>query len=151
MSHSSILRPLEEVLAWLPFEVDDFAAVNTLFARWQESGNEADLDLLLKWMYGYIYRYVMVRFMRNETLSSVDVDILLSEMLIQVHDSMAKVSDADKFASYVSVICRNVYSNHLRKLVTQERLELTLDREPLVEREQFKERQFHEGIASRQM
>lgn len=139
MSHSSILRPLEEVLAWLPFEVDDFAAVNALFARWHQSRDEADLDLLIKWMYAYTYRYVMVRFVRNDTLSVVDVDILLSEMLLLVHDSMDQVTDPDKFASYASVICRNVYTNHLRKLMTQDRLERKLGAEAQVERGQFRE------------
>lgn len=144
MSLTNTLRPLEEVLSWLPFEVDDFAAVNNSYARWCETRSEKELDVVLKWMYGYTYRYVMVRYVRNDAMSSIDVDILHSAMFLQAYGSMNKINDPSKFASYTSVLCRNVYSNHVRKLIHQQELEFQEASVSQTEATQFSESSFRD-------
>jgi len=116
MSPDVLLRALDEVANELPFAIDDFAAANETFGRWRISKEEEDRAILLKWLYCYARRYLATKFMRHPRLNPAELEILISESFRKAYRQLQNVRDPDRFVSYVSVVCKNTFLNHYRRL-----------------------------------
>ena len=107
------LRHLDAVARHLPFGIDDYAAANAAFARWKASGEDDDLQAVELWTYCYVQRYFLIRFLRERGAPS-DFEACLSRAVQRARRSYDRVREAEKFASYVSVTCKNTLRNYRR-------------------------------------
>lgn len=115
MTLKAILRSFDEVAAHLPFHVEDVDEANKAFLRWHESGAPEDLRIVELWAYCYTRHYFIVKFLRDSAYGPMDLDTLVTKTFVQVRERLHRVSDPTRFASWVSVICRNAFINFLRR------------------------------------
>ena len=106
---------LAHVADRLPFAVDDYDAARDAFARWRQSGAEADRETVEVWSYGYVLWYFYSRFARERTAGPSDLDAAIEQAMRRVSRSMAAVREPRRFPNYVSRVCRNVLLTHRRR------------------------------------
>ena len=104
---------LGAVAAHLPFAVDDYDAANDAFARWRATGHDGALRDVELWLYVYTQRYFLTRFARERGAAS-DLDACVERVLARVRARFDAIERTDRFASYVSVVCKNTLRNHRR-------------------------------------
>ena len=117
MTLASPFRSLASVAQHLPFHLNETDKVNTAFRRWrQQDDDEAGYHVEL-WTYCFIRRYFLMKFTRDALFNNpADVDALIEQAYIKVQDHLSTVSDSAHYASWVSVLCKNAFLNHLRNL-----------------------------------
>ena len=111
MPHASS-SGLDAIAARIGFALDDYDAANSAFRRWQASGADADLERIQMWAYGYVQRYFLSRFANERAGGASDVDAAITRAFSRILDALDRIQNA--FASYVSVVCKNVLLNHRR-------------------------------------
>jgi len=111
VSHASS-SGLDAIAARIGFALDDYDAANSAFGRWQTSRTDGDLETIQMWAYGYVQRYFLSRFANERAGGASDVDAAITRAFTRILDALDRITDA--FASYVSVVCKNVLLNHRR-------------------------------------
>ncbi len=115
MTLKATMRSLDEVAAYLPFHVDDLEKANEAFQRWHARGEAEDLELVELWAYCYIRRYFIAKFLRDSVHGPTSLDQLVGKAFIRTRDNLDRVRQPERFASWVSVICKNTFINFLRR------------------------------------
>ena len=115
MTFKATMRALDEVAARLPFHVDELDRANEAFLRWRTSGSPRDLELVELWTYCYTRRYFIAKFLRDSAYGATDLDQLVGKAFTKARTNFESVQQPERFASWVSVICRNVFVNFLRR------------------------------------
>jgi RNA polymerase sigma factor (sigma-70 family) len=115
MPLKATMRSLDEVAAHLPFHVDDLDAANAAFQRWQETGRGEDLELVELWTYCYTRRYFIAKFLRDSVHGPTALDQLVGKAFTKARNNLENVRQPERFASWVSVICRHTFLNFLRR------------------------------------
>lgn len=115
MTIKATLRALDEVAAHLPFHVTDTDQANAAFLQWHASGAPEDLRIVELWTYCFTRHYFLVKFLRDSAYGPTDLDSLVSKAFARARDNLDRVSDPARYASWVSVICRNAFINFLRR------------------------------------
>jgi RNA polymerase sigma factor (sigma-70 family) len=115
MTLKATMRALDEVAAHLPFHVDDLDEANAAYQRWHTTGNPEDLEVVELWTYCYTRRYFVVKFLRDSAYGSTHLDMLVGKAFSRARDNLEKVKQPERFASWVSVICKNTFINFLRR------------------------------------
>lgn len=115
MPLKATMRSLDEVAAYLPFHVDDVDAANAAFQRWQTTGSAEDLELVELWMYCYTRRYFIAKFLRDSIHGPTALDQLVGKAFTKARDKLDSVRQPERFASWVSVVCRHTFLNFLRR------------------------------------
>ncbi len=139
------MRALDEVAAHLPFHVDELDRANEAFLRWRASGSPRDLELVELWTYCYTRRYFIAKFLRDSAYGATDLDQLVGRAFTKARQNFEQVRQPDRFASWVSVICRNVFVNFVRRY--REHTPLDEARTPAPPRPETFE---HDRLAARQ-
>jgi RNA polymerase sigma factor (sigma-70 family) len=107
---------LQNVLERLPFAVDDTDAANEAFRRWRQQGKEEEKHTVDLWTYCYVSRYFLAKSARKTTFTNVsDADELTTRAFQKVQQSRDSVRNHERYASWVSVICKNVLLNYVRR------------------------------------
>lgn len=107
-------RTLYAVAAKLPFHLDDIARVNDTFVRLQRHPNADDRDAVELWTYCYIYRYFLIKCATARRTSPLPLDELVTRAFSDMQRHRNSVRQPDRYAHWVSKLCRNTYINHLR-------------------------------------
>lgn len=115
MPLKATMRSLDEVAAYLPFHVDDVDAANDAFLRWRETGSAEDLELVELWMYCYTRRYFIAKFLRDSVHGPTALDQLVGKAFTKARSKLDSVRQPERFASWVSVICRHTFLNFIRR------------------------------------
>ena len=123
MTLKAARRALDEVADRLPFHVDDVASANDAYLRWRASEQPEDLRIVELWSYCYTRNYFIVKFLRDGAYGPNDLDSLVTKAFLRIRNHLTDVQDPGRFASWVSVICRNVFRSFLRR--RRERFTLT--------------------------
>lgn len=123
MTLKAARRALDEVADRLPFHVDDVASANGAYLRWHASHQPEDLRVVEIWAYCYTRNYFLIKFLRDGAYGPNDLDSLVTKAFLRIRDHLDDVNDPERFASWVSVICRNVFRSFLRR--RRERFTLT--------------------------
>lgn len=123
MTLKAARRALDEVADRLPFHVDDIASANDAYLRWHTSRQPADLRIVEIWAYCYTRNYFLIKFLRDGAYGPNDLDSLVTKAFLRIRDHLGDVKDPERFASWVSVICQNVFRSFLRR--RRERFTLT--------------------------
>lgn len=103
------------LLSRLPFALDDTDQVNAAFQRWRDEGAEDAKQIADLWAYCFVLRYFMVKGTKNDVGEASSVDALTDKAFQRVLNRSDTVREADKFASWVSVVCRNTFLNYVRR------------------------------------
>ena len=106
---------LHTVLDRLPFSVDDTDAANDAFRRWREKQEETAERLVDMWTYCYICRYFLAKSTGSAFDSAAAPDKLITRTFEKVQDKRDSVRDPDRYANWVSVVCKNTFLNHTRR------------------------------------
>lgn len=109
------MRSLDEVAAYLPFHVDDVDKANEAFLRWRSTGDAHDLRTVELWTYCYTRRYFIAKFLRDSAYGPTDLDTLVGKAFTRARDNFDRVNEPERFASWVSVICKNTFLNFIRR------------------------------------
>ncbi len=108
------LRHVDDVAAnHLPFAISDYEKANAVFVRWRASGDPTDKRIVDIWSYCYIQRYFLTQFRRERGTPSEKARCV-SRAIGRLENALPSIQDPDKFASYVSVLCKNLLRNHRR-------------------------------------
>lgn len=108
----SSLRP---VVDRLPFHVDDFEAANQAFRRGREDASEADEHAAELWTYCFVRRYFLIKFTRQSEYEPADLDELVEKVYQKIERGRSEINDPDRYAQWVSVICKNTFLNYVRR------------------------------------
>lgn len=106
---------LRSVLEQIPFDLDDTDAVNDAFKQWSEDDSEAAKRNVDLWTYCYIWRYFLSKSARGSVDDPSDVDDLIARAYKKVEDGRTDIRRAGRYASWVSVICKNTFLNYARR------------------------------------
>ena len=115
MAMKATMRSLDEVAAHLPFHVDDVDKANDAFLRWRETGEPRDLRLVELWTYCYTRRYFIAKFLRDSAYGPTELDTLVTKAFSRARENFDRVKEPERFASWVSVICKNTFINFIRR------------------------------------
>ena len=116
MASTTAISTLEKLLSRLPFHLDDIGKANACYELWQKTQKAEDRKTVDLWTYCFIWRGLLVKFSAHSKANPSDFDMLVAEVYERVVDRRHTLRDKGKYASWVSVICRNVFINYLRKL-----------------------------------
>ncbi|PSQ81357.1 MAG: sigma-70 family RNA polymerase sigma factor [Bacteroidetes bacterium QS_1_63_11] len=106
---------LRTIIERLPFSVDDTAAANNAFRRWR-NGSDPDAERIVDmWTYCYICRYFLSKSSQGTFDHASDTDELTTRAYRKVLDNRDGVRNPDRYANWVSVICKNTFLNYTRR------------------------------------
>lgn len=106
---------LDALAASLPFHVDDVASINETYARWRRARDPADHHVVQLWTYCFIRRYFLVKFVQETAYGAADLDELIDKTFLKVERSETQVRRPGRYASWVSVVCKNTFRNYIRR------------------------------------
>lgn len=143
---------LRTVVDRLPFAVDDIEAANDAFRRWME-GEDPDAKRVVDlWTYCYVCRYFLSKSTRGIFDNTSDADELTTRAYRKVQKNRDGVRNPSRYASWVSVICKNTLLNYTRRnqfsesINEEEGRTLSSDEVPLVADVGFVREAFDEAI-----
>lgn len=114
MSSSDALASFRHVVAALPFALDDVEAVNACSMRWHESRDPLEKRTMDLWAYCFTRRYFVLK-QRDRRQVQTEHEELIERAYRSVVDKIDQLKNPDRFASWVSKICKNTYINFLRR------------------------------------
>lgn len=106
---------LRTVLDRLPFSVDDSDAANHAFRRWTENADPETERLVDMWTYCYVCRYFLAKAAGDSFDSAAAPDRLITRSFQKIQENREKVREPDRYANWVSVVCKNTFLNHARR------------------------------------
>jgi RNA polymerase sigma factor (sigma-70 family) len=111
---------LQTVSDQLPFAIDDTEAVDDAFRRWRRQ-NDADAERIVElWVYCYVCRYFLMKAAGNAFDRTAILDELITSTYEKIRDNRDSVREPGQFSSWVSVVCKNTFLNHVRCTRTAE-------------------------------
>lgn len=150
MSTSS--SELRTIIDRLPFSVDDTEAANEAFRRWADGDDPNAERLVDMWTYCYVCRYFLAKSTGGAFNNPSDADELTTRAYRKVLDNRHGVRNPDRYANWVSVICKNTFLNYTRRDQFSESIEeeegptLTADEKRSVAEIGFVREAFDEAI-----
>lgn len=106
---------LRTVIDRLPFAVDDTDAANDAFRRWKHGGDPDAKQLVDLWTYCYVCRYFLSKSTQGTFDNSSDADELITRAYRKVQKNRDGVRNPDRYANWVSVVCKNTFLNYTRR------------------------------------
>ncbi len=106
---------LRTVIDRLPFAVDDTDAANEAFQRWVEEDTPEATRLVDLWTYCYVCRYFLSKSARGAFENASDADELTTRAYRKVQENRDSVRNPDRYANWVSVVCKNTFLNYTRR------------------------------------
>lgn len=110
----SSFESLDELVATLPFHLDDIPSINATYLHWHASGDAHEREVIQLWTYCFIRRYFLVKFIQEASWSAVDLDMLIETAFRKTEAREAQIREPSRYASWVSVVCKNTFRNYLR-------------------------------------
>jgi len=115
MLPSRAFQSLEGLVTYLPFHLDDSGRVNEVFSQWRNEGEVEHRRVVDLWTYCFIRRYFLIKFVQDPAYHSADFDVLVDDVFKRAERGRPKLNSDAHYASWVSVICKNVYRNYLKR------------------------------------
>jgi len=114
MIQSTALAKLEKLTAHLPFHLDDIPRINETYRNWMTDGRRETLKIVDIWTYCFVWRNLLVKFARSPDLDPADFDLLVAKIYERIVERRHTIRDHRSYANWVSVVCRNLFINHVR-------------------------------------
>jgi len=120
MSLKIELQSLDALASQLPFHLDDTTEVNEVYCSYRERPHPSTSYLIELWTYCYIRRYYLVKFISESGFRSAELDQVVERTYQKIERSRQQLERNDRYAQWVSVVCKNTYLNFVtrRKYVT---------------------------------
>lgn len=120
MSYRTELRTLDTLASHLPFSLDETEQVNETYARYATAPCAPDARLVDLWTYCYIRRYFLIKFIRESAFRSAELEQVVERTYRKVENRRHQLEQQDRYAQWVSVVCRNTFYNFVsrRKRIT---------------------------------
>ncbi len=115
MSYRTELRTLDSLASRLPFHLDESNRINEAYSRYVASGRRKDRLLVDIWTYCYIRRYYLIKFLKDGSFRSAELDQVVERTYRKVDRFRAQLDRDDRYAQWVSVVCRNTYMNFVSR------------------------------------
>lgn len=115
MSERHPYQTLDSLARRLPFPVDDYGRVNELFVEYATApaGPTRNLEVQIElWTYCFVRQYLTMRLAHDDEVGGADLDMLLDTAFQRIRSGRTRVRQ--RYASWVSVVCKNCYLNYLR-------------------------------------
>lgn len=106
---------LRTIIERLPFSVDDTDAANDAFRRWSKENDPDSERLVDMWTYCYVCRYFLAKSSQGNFNHTSDADELITRAYRKVLDNRDSVRNPERYANWVSVICKNTFLNYTRR------------------------------------
>ncbi len=117
MAFPTLFRSLDAVARALPFHLNETDKVNRAFRRWRRTDAAQALYVVDLWTYCFVRRYFLVKFSRDPACGgAADLEELIEQVYARVQQHRSTVADTTRYASWVSVVCKNAFLNYLRSL-----------------------------------
>lgn len=123
MSYKTELSSLEVLAAGLPFRLDEADRVNEAFASYMAAGLKQQKVVIDLWTYCFVRRYFLIKFLKETAFRSSELDWLVERTYQKVERSRGGINSHDRYAQWVSVVCRNTFINFVSRRQTLARLE----------------------------
>ena len=115
MSYRTELTSLETLASTLPFDLDQSDRVNEAFVAYMEDRLSQHKTLIDLWTYCYVRRYFLIKFIRERTFQVSELDQVVEQAYRKVDSSRSLIAHHDRYAQWVSVVCRNTYMNFVSR------------------------------------
>jgi RNA polymerase sigma factor (sigma-70 family) len=109
------LDRLDGITDDLPFRLDDAEAVNESYSRLVRHPDKEIRRTVDLWTYCYIRRYFLVKFLRESGFRVSELEQTVEKTYRKVERGRAGIERPDRYAQWVSVVCRNTYVNFVRR------------------------------------
>lgn len=120
---SSPFAHLDKLIAHLPFPLDAADQVNAAFERSETKDSNEDEVAVALWTYCFVMRYFLVKSVQGSIRGAADVDALVAKVYRKIHQKRGMVEEASRYASWVSVICKNTFINYVRRQPTEQSIQ----------------------------
>lgn len=114
MDFDELFSSVDRVAAHLPFPIHDAHQANAAFEAWREGGDASMKRVVDLWTYCFVRRYLLAKFAANRLAGAADLEQLCERVYRKIERKRVTVEDARRYASWVSVVCRNAYYNYAR-------------------------------------
>lgn len=115
MSYKTELTTLETVAARLPFSIDESHRVNETFAAYMDEERIEDKRVVDLWTYCYVRRYFLIKFIKEARFRASELEHLVERTYRKVERSRHAIKHHDRYAQWVSVVCRNTFVNFVAR------------------------------------
>jgi len=115
MSYKTELTTLETVAARLPFDIDESHRVNEAFAAYMHADRIEDKRLIDLWTYCYVRRYFLIKFIKEARFRASELEHLVERTYRKIEQSRGAIKHHDRYAQWVSVVCRNTFVNFVAR------------------------------------
>ncbi len=106
--------PSRQILSRIPFNVDDTDQVNDLYFENSANPTTENDEVIDLWTYCYIRRYFQLKYARDFDGSLADYEKLIAECFRKVAKGRDTLGGTNRYANWVSVICKNTFLNYIR-------------------------------------
>ncbi len=127
MTLKALSRSLDEVKAYLPFDVDDFDRANEAFLRWRQTRSDRDLQTVELWLFVYSRRYFITKFLRERALNPADIEKPIGDAYRRAREHFDEIEHPERFVNFVSVVCKHTFVNFVRSRSRSRAVELDPD------------------------
>ncbi|MBO6574556.1 MAG: hypothetical protein JJ896_03995 [Rhodothermales bacterium] len=111
-THRKSLGRLDDLIARLPFSLDDGDAVGDVYEEWRQKPSAGLQHLVDLWTYCYVRRYFLMKFMRSSVRhSSGDLDMVVERAFRKIEQGREAILDGRRYPRWVIVVCRNTFLN----------------------------------------
>jgi DNA-directed RNA polymerase specialized sigma24 family protein len=111
---TDISRTIRLLAKKLRFPVSDVDAVNATYAEYRRTGDPKAWGQVEIWTYLYVFEYFTAKLIQRKGFQSSDFEQLRDAALMGFYEKHTGVRDPDRFAHWLSVVCKNVFYSHLR-------------------------------------
>ena len=115
MSYRFELKSLDALASRLPFGLDDTQEVNSIYLAYRRNRTDGSDFLVDLWTYCYIRRYYLIKFIREEGFRAAELDQIVEKTYKKVEKCISQLEREDRYAQWVSVICKNTYINFVTR------------------------------------
>ena len=106
---------LQALLEHLPFPLDAVDRANAAFQAWHAQDDPQAKETVEVWTYCYVFRYFAVKYAQGNIHPPSDFDEITGTVFRRAIENQHTVENPDRYASWVSVVCRNAFLNYTRK------------------------------------
>lgn len=110
----SLLNHIDQLTRRLPFHLDDSEAINNSFRLWLAEPEESLEEAVDLWTYCFVHRYFTWKFIQKMVHNVSDHEALIGQAYQKIILRRASLGPSSRYASWVSVVCKNCFLNFIR-------------------------------------
>lgn len=115
MSYQTELVSLDTLACRLPFAIDESDRVNEAFVSYMLTRDGAQKRIVDLWTYCYVRRYFLIKFLRDPRFRASELDQVVEKTYRKVERAHTAIEQHDRYAQWVSVVCRNTFVNFVSR------------------------------------